>query len=439
MAPADPPRPELSPPKSPPRSRTLALLLCAAPLLYLYIVFGGIFARSQVPVILGRYSPFLAAFNAWNLFLCVLFITGYARFWRICLEGFYIAVVASTFVAPFNGELNQMAGLTLALPLIRLFACIGLLLVEFERYRRSRRPPSGLILGLAAIVATFTVIDFGLAGYEAVSARETRTSKANPKYRDDYVLADITPQDIVLVGDSFVWGQGVKKEERFGDRLEQSCAHSGRQTKVYSLGTVGDGPAQYIRDMQELPGQVRAGRVVLAFYMNDMPPIPSGQDLVMGLCTVLRRSSMTLGLIGDKLAKLFVPDIDAYHDFVVRCYDHKHPTFQTRWGQLQSQLTEFQQLAARHCERQPLFVILPLVVDYHGYPLEQAHHELAELAIQCGYEPLDLLPAFRDKLGDGTPYRVGPNENHFDARGHRLVAEALWEKLGQPGASRPAG
>ncbi len=61
-----------------------------------------------------------------------------------------------------------------------------------------------------------------------------------------------------------------------------------------------------------------------------------------------------------------------------------------------------------------MLLILPLMVDFRTYPLEGAHEDLRKTAEAVGYDVLDLLPALRQALGDGSKYRVQAGDNHFE-------------------------
>src|SRR5262249_31659976 len=126
------------------------------------------------------------------------------------------------------------------------------------------------------------------------------------------------------------------------------------------------------------------------------------------------------------------PDVETYHQYLVDCYDPQDSTFCARWSRLEEFVVRFRDLARERSRGKPLFLILPLMVDFHAYPLTAAHRDLAHLAERQGYEVLDLLPLFRTALGDGRAYRAAPNDNHFDARGHALVARVLKDRLAQP-------
>src|SRR5262249_115691 len=128
----------------------------------------------------------------------------------------------------------------------------------------------------------------------------------------------------------------------------------------------------------------------------------------------LAPGSPSLQLLSDATGKLLYADVDTYHRFVVDWYDPKDPTFRARWQMVEGYAAPARALARERSGGKPVFVTLPLVVDFHASPLTAVPRDLADLAERLGYEPLDLLPHFREVLGDGRAYRAAPNDNHFD-------------------------
>ena len=235
------------------------------------------------------------------------------------------------------------------------------------------------------------------------------------------------------MGDSFVWGHGVKKSERFGNVLEDLYRSEGRSVHVYSLGVRGAGWSVTSSRSPACRRDRRAGTVILSFYPNDLEPRPKHRSRALGL---LERATLTLGRsslafrgLHDILGRIESPNLDRYHQSVVDDYRRDDPTFATRWAELTAALDRFAKLARPRSSSRPLLLIIPLMVDFRAYPLEGAHEELRKTAEGLGYDVLDLLPAFRDELGDGSKYRVHPGDNHFDARVHALVAALIKRRL----------
>jgi hypothetical protein len=243
-------------------------------------------------------------------------------------------------------------------------------------------------------------------------------------FRDAYALETVRPDDIVLVGDSFVWGEGVAKHQRFGDRLEQLYEKEGRRVRVFSLGVRGAGPPLYIESLARVPVGVRAGVVIVAFYPNDIDPRPRARWLrwIFDTSWALGRSSLTCRAVHDLLPKVETPSVAAYHRSLVEDYRAADPTFPRRWADLAGSLDRFKHLADRRAPSRPLLLVIPLMVDYRSYPLTPVHDALAVAAEGLGYDVLDLLPDFRQSLVDGDRYRLKRNDNHFNASVHEFVS-----------------
>ncbi len=85
-------------------------------------------------------------------------------------------------------------------------------------------------------------------------------------------------------------------------------------------------------------------------------------------------------------------------------------------------------------------VILPFIVSLDAtYPMAEAHRQVSELCAAEGIACLDLLPAFLGKPADRLC--VTPINNHMNAEGNQIAADALFEWLarGDLLLLRPAG
>jgi hypothetical protein len=413
-----------------------ALVFQLSPLLlYLYPAVAALLVRSQVPQVAGRYSQALAVFNVCNVLLCALVVWAC---WRGSFRGQaagYGLIILLSFLIPGNNELRQLPLIVLVLPLIRLLASVNLVALAFRQAATAGSRPPRLTLMLGTGFATLTVVDFFLLAWLAVFPRPDADTPSS-SFRENYDLTAITPNDLLLIGDSFVWGSGVRKEDAFGFQLQARYAQEGSPTKVYSLGKPGGDFPEYLDALALVPAEIKAQRVVLAFYMNDMPlkktRWPGQWDRTQyAPFNNLGLGCPSLRLLSDTTGKLLYPDVETYHQYLIDSYDPNDPTFPARWEMLEGYVDRFRDRARERSLGKPLFVILPLVVDYNAYPLTAAHGHLVALAERSGYETLDLLPHFRAVLGDGRAYRVAPNDNHFDARGHELVARVLKERLAQ--------
>ena len=406
-----------------------------ATLAFLGLAVAAASGRSVSATILGRYSA--ASFGYQLLNVATLGLLVLPSRWGRSRRVGYLLVVASTVLAPINESVRNLPGIQAVLPMVRLLVAASLIAAEFERFRRDRKSVRGLALAAGLVLAGLSSMDLMLWGWVRASSGFEEEFEG---YRDRYALETVTPDDVVLVGDSFVWGHGVAKPRRFGDVLERLYADEGRRVRVFSLGVRGAGPSRYLESLARVPEGRRFGIAIFSFYPNDLVPRPGPSRkalrMIQGLTWTLGRSSLTFRAAHDVLGKLETPSVDHYHRSLVEDYRKDDPTFRGRWAELVAALGRFEKSAARRSEARPLLLLIPLMVDFHAYPLAGAHEELRAEAETLGYDVLDLLPAFRAELGDGSRFRVGRNDNHFDARTHELVGSLIKRHLdGRPDTS----
>jgi hypothetical protein len=416
----------------------------AAPFVVFLYVFAGLAgARSEAPVLLNRYS-----FQAATLIVLCLVVFGLAATaWRrrkhgpetTLLETAALTVlVVVTLVMPGSNAVQRVPYVQYVLPVVRGLAAAALIAGQMARFRRTGAP-NGPVLAAAAVLAVWASADVVIAAITRQAP--PHAGSAILAFRHDYDLNAIPPRGLVLIGDSFVWGQGVGETETLGVRLEQRLRTAGGTSgagtvgtgpPVYSLGAVGGGLTTYLATLSALPAGKTVDRIALVYYVNDMPPAPRLVDSFRSQMIALGVGAPTLRIVGDLAGRALTPTLDDYYAKLVADYDAGEPTFDARWRALSRQIEEFRALAAQRSRNAPLFVILPLMVDFAGYPLTDAHQRLGALATQLGFDVVDLLPVFRAQLGDGRRHLAAAEDNHFDAFTHDIVAAALFAQLGKP-------
>jgi hypothetical protein len=404
------------------------LCLAGPFLLYGYVLIAGFFVTSQSPVVLGRYSTFLAAFNVVGLIVYGLALIGIAtQRWRF-LSFSCLALILLTYCAPANNAMQSVPFIIVVLPLTRLCAGMTIVLIEFNQFRLHRESTSPSLLMVGAVCFAIAAADITIAAIKR--STPPHAIALTTQFRDAAIdVNDLVPGSIAIVGDSFAWGLGVTEEEAFSAVLEQMLTHEVPRT-VYSLGIVGAGPRQYVDVLSAVPETTELSRVVLSYYMNDMPGRERFSDRIRNICISLGTGAPTLRLLGDSLARTMTPTVDEYLTTVIADYQPDEASFPRRWAELEGYLRSFAELADKRSSNPPILLVLPIMVDFDAYPLSEAHDDLRSLGADLGYDVLDLLPAFRRELVDGSRYRVAQNDNHFNAEVHALVARELARKLG---------
>lgn len=395
-------------------------------LVFAYVLAGLIGATSETPIVLGRYSYQAAALIVVCAGVYAAAAVGVAVSRRRPLSAIeavaLLALILLTFVVPGSNAVQRVPLVQYLLPAVRMLAAAALVARESARFRTAGRP-NGPMLAAAMMLLVWASSDLVVAAATRRTPPHARASST--AFRTSYDLEAIPAGAVVLVGDSFVWGQGVAADETLGAQLEQRLAASGRRAPVYSLGVVGAGLTTYLDVAAAIPADRRARRIALVFYMNDMPPAPRMADTFRNQMITLGVGSPTLRIVGDLAGRSLTPTLDDYHARVAADYDASAPTFAGRWEALGAQLGEFADRARSRSAEPPLFVVLPLMVDFGAYPLSEAHGRLAALARTAGFEVIDLLPVFRAQLGDGRRHLAAAGDNHFDAFTHGVVAQSL--------------
>ena len=70
--------------------------------------------------------------------------------------------------------------------------------------------------------------------------------------------------------------------------------------------------------------------------------------------------------------------------------------------------------------------MFPLMISFENYPGEEAQAALVELALQVGFQPLNIYSIMKAKHLDGLEYR---NCTHFNSTVHHIIAEQLASQL----------
>jgi hypothetical protein len=209
-------------------------------------------------------------------------------------------------------------------------------------------------------------------------------------------------------------------EQRFGDVLERHLQPLARQSRVYSLGIVGANLQGYIQQLQDVPRNRRAKRVIVVFCVNDMPPRSNLQDTLQHMAFNVGRGSVTLRMVVDSVRIWVTPNEEEYNRVMLSHFDETDKTFSARWSQLKSQLGELFQVAEDRSRERPALVLLPGWQAFEG-PLRR----VGRVAEGVGFQVVETMPAFRDDGRGHDAYRAAPNDPHFNERGNKIIAEVL--------------
>jgi hypothetical protein len=395
------------------------MFLIALPfVLCLYPAIALVTARSQIPMFANMYSRDLLFLNAAMVVSYVGMFVASCFSWRGAQFAAILAVSLLMFVAT-NIAVRDLFGLEVTTQLVRVAGGISLIVVAFLANKQQRSRWSGIGLGIGAVVLITALIDISFSSAARLFPTDTK-SQIYETYRTAMDLGNVSEEDIVLVGDSFVWGAGVPIEQRFGDVLERKLGGP----RVYSLGIIGAGVGDYNRQILDVPAGKRARCVIVFFYDNDMPPRASLRDSLENVRTNFWLQSFTARVLIDLVRFAITPSPEVYAQMLLDSFAKSDATFELRWRMLEDGLRSLYQKATERSLERPTLVILPMLVDFAA-SFDEPHRRVAELAEQIGFRALDATPSFLSLDHKLEHFRVRSNDLHLNERGNAVIADIL--------------
>ena len=257
---------------------------------------------------------------------------------------------------------------------------------------------------------------------------------------------------VVVVGDSFGFGRGVRVVERFSNVLETRLnrEYPAEHYRFFN-GCRPGWPTERIAPRMEryVESFARVERVVYSFTLND--PIRRGRldkwyRELRGV-TVKNERLLTLdgefnnlvGLVSNSKAARFLAGWDSYalRWFAVRLQQQQTAretiewyrqlyTTNPHWPETQELLRQMKD----YCEARGIafsLVVWPLFYQLEAYPLTEVHEIIETVAQQEGIHSVDLLPLFAGK--DAQQYWVHPTDFHPNGRAHAEAAAFLYDAI----------
>jgi lysophospholipase L1-like esterase len=405
-------------------------LAIASPfILFAYPVAALLGGTSQTALILGRYSYAAAGFILAAAALYLMLAVGLLRRSIALLTLATLALVGLTFVLPASNSVLAWPGTLTVLALARLASVASLAATAVGRAHSGKAGWQMTALTAAGLLAVPSTIDAGFLLGQGIGAIDEAVKSLGVSYRVSYDLSQLDAHDVVLVGDSFVWGEGVDVSQRVGDVLQTLLRDQDPEARVYSLGTIGVGLNDYARSLRAVPSYPKVRRVIVAFYQNDMPARETFEGRLEALSLAIGRSSISARLLLDAARVSLAPTVDGYIRQLLGDFDENGRNYAERWRMLVSAFGELFALADERSTGRPVMAIIPALSPTDGERWRAIHRRVAARARAAGFEVVDLY----DDFAAGTPatlrYRATPNDLHFDVEGNRIFAEKLFDAL----------
>lgn len=267
----------------------------------------------------------------------------------------------------------------------------------------------------------------------------------------------------VAVGDSFTWGLGVAAEETWVTRLSESLG-----TKVLNLGVPGHGSIQTRRILERTALPLHPRLILWGFVPNDLEDaaVFSGRvpadvrppDALDRLFQSLRPTSRLAMVVEFALGRGPFSWAQGYVEVERPGFDMRfHPSLAARqtdlaseqidagWWLTRQALLEAKQMAddagatlvillfpmRERTYRQLLQEVAP-EEDEAVYSADALWLRMLDFGQEVGIEMIDLTTAFTAHAEAGEPLYFR-TDGHWNAAGHAVAAEAIYEGLRQKG------
>ncbi len=309
---------------------------------------------------------------------------------------------------------------------------------------RIRGLVAGLALSAASLLLTLGALELALRSgwFEARAHRSTAIvdrATNNPR-EPNFRLEGPEPEAksdqfrVVVVGDSFAWGDGVYAEDAFPFRLERRLQQLSRGTRfeVVNFSRPGWGTVQESKSLERWIDRLQPDLLLLAFVLNDPEPLRRDQRLELlapaerrapeaGLSSWLLERSKLYGLVWNRLENR--RQHRALSDYYRSLFSGEH------W---EACLQALRRIGRMSRERGvPLVVVVFPVFDGpmdEDYAYADEHLRIRTEAEALGLPVLDLLESYRGI--EGRRLAVTPSTDpHPNELAHRVAADGILEYL----------
>ena len=237
----------------------------------------------------------------------------------------------------------------------------------------------------------------------------------------DYRLEKIPEKKrIIILGDSFTFGEGVRLEDTFGVRLENLLHQKGFSVEVLNFGISTWGTSDEVNYLAEMGIKFHPDLVLIVFVLNDAN-YAGGMDVWDNFRAVYEkrrlRHSYLLSYIYAKIAQPF------YVKNYVENLTQQSLADNTQWNEAFAQLLRGKKIAQKE-QFQYGVAIFPFMYDLKSsYPFLKIHDMIVSYCQKHDIDVYDLFPAFQGNRY--TTLWVHPSDPHPNEKGHQIAAKAL--------------
>lgn len=237
---------------------------------------------------------------------------------------------------------------------------------------------------------------------------------------------------ILVVGDSFTFGQGIALRDTFSARLQMELDNETPNTyTVLNAGLPGRNASQEYHYLMQEGFRLDPEMIILQATLNDAEmesytyaPLTAWPDFEK---RYLWKSHLFFYFVlAYNIEKLPYP---AYIQSLYKKSAPGYNYFHFAWEGIA--------VEARKRKIPVLLVLFPFFENMRKYPYANIHTHLKSFAEGHGYTVLDLLPAYQKSPLPATAFHLHPNDSHPNEHAHALAAQAILPVLRQSLKSLP--
>ena len=225
---------------------------------------------------------------------------------------------------------------------------------------------------------------------------------------------------VLVLGDSFTFGEGVRAEDTFCARLERAFADRPGAPAFVNAGVPGYGTVEEAARLPELLARYRPRAVLLVAIPNDA--VPAREEIRVPDLINDRNPGAPAGLRLSALVRAVASRGARERDVEAWYLSYYFGERAARWEEARRALDSIRaDCAARHL---PLGVALfPLIHRMKERPFARIHAAYESACADRGLPFLDLMPFLQ--VEPERSLWVHPTDHHPNARGHELAAAGL--------------
>jgi lysophospholipase L1-like esterase len=244
---------------------------------------------------------------------------------------------------------------------------------------------------------------------------------------------------ILVVGDSFSWGDKIQKiEEIWPYKLESLLEEDNRSSEVINLSMMGASTVNEMEITERFGWELDPDLIILQYYYND--PFPSSPNFKNSgnSCMEINRRDLSPFRHQSLQSQSYLYSFlhDKYFTFQLLFglaskldFNDIHQEKFQGWRDARNRLISFSK-KAKELEIPVIFLVLPDLrqnLELSEYPYIELNKQLEKLSTDCSFHYVNMLSAFSKENPKGQDWWVLDWDAHPNSKGHEIIAQNLVE------------